>query len=90
MIKTILTYAGTIQEIQNRNDLILITDSQEVETVLNDLNYPSSDEEAPMDFGGLFVALQDGDYSDILAYEGTIPYLYKDLWKIDTKFIPYN
>ena len=83
MLTTILIYAGTIQEIQNRNDLILITDSQEVETVLNDLNYPATDEKAPMDFGGLFVAIQDGDYSEIFAFEWTVPYLSKDLWKID-------
>ena len=86
MLKPKLTYAGTIKDIQDRDDLILVMDSQEVQAVLEHINYPLKDDESPMDFSGLFVSIQDGDYLDIFAYEGTIPYLFENIWKIDRQY----
>jgi len=83
MLKPSLTYAGTIKDIQNRDDLILVTDSQEVQSVLELINYPSKDDENAMDFSGLFVSIQDGDYAEIYAYLGSIPYLFENIWKIN-------
>ena len=86
MLKPKLTYAGTIKDIQDRDDLILVTDSQEVQAVLEHINYPPENDESPMDFSGFFVSIQDGDYLDIFAYEGTIPYLFQNICKIDLQY----
>ena len=39
--------------------------------------------EDPIDFSGLFVLAGDGDYDEVFAFEGCVPYLNKDLWKIE-------
>jgi len=83
MLKPNLTFAGTIKDIQDRDDLILVTDSQDVQSVLDHINYPPSGDEDPMDFSGLFVSIQDGDYLEIFAYLGSIPYLFENIWKIE-------
>ena len=86
MLKPIVTYVGTISVVENRKDLILVTDALEVKWILDHLGYPSADEDAPVDFSGLFVSIRDGDYEEVYAFEGCVPYLYKDLWKIDTQW----
>ncbi len=83
MLKPSLTYAGTIKDIQDRDDLILVTDSQEVQSVLEHINYPPEDDENALDFSGLFVSIQDGDFVEIYAYLGSIPYLFENIWKIN-------
>ena len=84
MLKPMVTYVGTINIIQNRKDLILLTDSLDVDYVLDYLGYPASDDDDPMDFSGLFVIVGDGDYEEVYAFEGCVPYLNKDLWQIDS------
>jgi hypothetical protein len=79
------TYVGTINDIQKRRDLMLITDSFEVKHILDDLGYPATDDDDSMDFSGLFVLVGDGDYEEVYAIEGCVPYLYKDLWMINTQ-----
>ena len=83
MLKPIVTYFGTINDIQERKDLMLITDSYEVKYILDYLGYPAFDDDDPMDFSGLFVLVGDGDYEDVYAFEGCVPFLYKDLWMIN-------
>jgi len=83
MLKPIVTYVGTINDIQDRRDLMLITDSYEVKHILDYLGYPATDDDDPMDFSGLFVSVRDGDYEEVYAFEGCVPYLYKDLWQIE-------
>jgi len=86
MLKPIVIYVGTINVIENRKDLILVTDLMEVKWILDYLGYPATDDDDPFDFSGLFVAVRDGDYEEVLAFEGCVPYLYKDLWMIDTEW----
>jgi hypothetical protein len=86
MLKTIVTFFGTINDIQERKDLMLITDSLEVKYILDHLGYPAPDEDEPLDFSGLFVLVGEGDYEEVYAFEGCVPYLYKNLWKIDTQW----
>lgn len=50
-------------------DLILNTDSVEVKYILEYLGYPAPDEEDPLEFSGLFVAVKDGDYEEVYAFE---------------------
>jgi hypothetical protein len=83
MLKPLITYAGIINDIQDRRDLILITDSLEVKYILDYLGYPATDDDDPMDISGLFISVGDGDYEEVFAFEGCVPYLYKDLWQID-------
>ena len=86
MLKPIVIYVGTINVIENRKDLILVTDLMEVKWILDYLGYPATDDDDPFDFSGLFVAVREGDYEEVLAFEGCVPYLYKDLWMIDTEW----
>ena len=83
MRKPVITYVGTIKIIEDREDLILVTDQYEVDRILEYFGYPAKNNEDPKDFSGLFVSIKDGDYEEVLAFEGCVPYLYKDLWKIE-------
>ena len=67
MLKSIVTYVGTINDIQDRRDLMLITDSFEVNYILDDLGYPAPDDDDPFEFSGLFVLVGDGDYEQDYA-----------------------
>lgn len=70
---------GTIRDIQNRKDLILVDLSQDVRAIKEYLgNHPDL-----KDFNGFFVKIHNGDYTEIFAYEGTVPYLDKELWKVE-------
>ena len=82
MFTTLISYFGTIADIQNRDDLILITDSQEVQVILSDLNFFAHEDDHLLDFDGLFVSIQDGAYADIFAFEGVVPYLWKEIFRI--------
>jgi len=83
MLKPIVTYIGKINVIQNRKDLILVTDSFEVKWILDYLGYHASGVDDVFEFSGLFVTIMDGDYGEVFAFEGCVPYLFKDLWMID-------
>jgi hypothetical protein len=50
------------------------------------LGYPSPDDDDPMDFSGLFVSVEDGDYEEVYAFEGCVPIFYKDLWMFTTQW----
>jgi len=82
IVKPFVTYVGTINDIQDRNYLLLITDSMEVEIILDYLGYPLPGDDDPLEFSSLFVLVGDGDYKEVFAFEGCVLYLYKDLWKI--------
>mgnify|MGYP001069540916 CR=1 FL=1 len=86
MLKPIVIYVGTINVIENRKDLTLVTDLMEVKWILDYLGYPASVDGDPIDFSGLFVSVREGDYEAVFAFEGCVPYLYIDLWMIDTQW----
>ena len=65
---------------------MLITNSFEVKYILDHLGYPASDNEDLIDFSSLFVLEGDGDYDEVYAFEGCVPYLNKDLWNIITRW----
>ncbi len=88
MLKRIVTYLGTINDIQDREDLMLITNSFEVKYILDHLGYPAPDDEDAINFSGLFVLVGDGDYDEVYAFEGCVPYFNKDLWKIELQYNP--
>ena len=86
MLKPIVTYVGTINDIQDRRDLMLMTDSLEVKYILDYFGYPADDDGDPLEFSGLFILVGEGDYEEVYAFEGCVPYLYKDLWMINTRW----
>ncbi|MHA1280374.1 MAG: hypothetical protein ACTSQ8_24655 [Candidatus Helarchaeota archaeon] len=86
MLKPIVTYVGTINVIENRKDLILMTDPFEVESILKYFGCPASDDDDPLDFSGMFVTIRDGDYGEVYAFKGCVPYLNKDLWVINPQW----
>jgi hypothetical protein len=95
MLETIISYAGKIADLQNRDDLVLLTDSQDVKEILDDLNFFArsktalrAEDEYLVDINGLFVAVKDGAYGEIYAFEGTVPYLTSDIWKLELSWTP--
>lgn len=97
MLETIISYAGKIADLQNRDDLILLTDSQVVKEILDDLNFFARSKTALRaedkyldDINGLFVSVQDGAYGEIYAFKGSVPYLTLDIWKFELVWSPIN
>ena len=74
---------GTIEDIQERTDLTLVTDSQEVYTIFEHIGGNQGlriqDEYG---FYGLFVTVENGDYGEVYAYNGSIPHLWKKLYEV--------
>jgi hypothetical protein len=96
MLETIISYAGKIADLQNRDDLLLLTDSQDVKEILDDLNFFAQEDECLQDINGLFVSVQDGAYGEIYAFskspsdEGAVPYLSLDIWKLELSWTPID
>jgi len=67
---------GTIKSIANRDDLTL------VESDVDYIKEHFGRKAAVMQFDGFFVAVKDGDYSEVYGYRGTVPRLDKDLYKV--------
>ncbi len=70
-------YVGNISKINKRNDLQLITDSQEIKEIKSHLGNPDW-----FDFNGCFVSVKDGDYDELYCFDGIVPYLDKPVYKI--------
>jgi hypothetical protein len=66
----------TVAELNNRDDLILASDSQDVQYVKEYLG------EIAQDYDSFFLKVEDGDYAEVWGMEGIIPYLYKTVHKI--------
>jgi len=81
MLKPIITYVGTINDIQDRRDLKLITDSFEVNFILDYLDYPTPDDVDPMELSGLLVLVADG------GFEGCFTYFYKNIQNINSQWV---
>lgn len=71
----------TIRDIEDREDLQLITDSQDVEAIKE---YLGSDVERIdlNEIDGFFVSICDGDYLEILGFCGNVPYSDKELYQL--------
>lgn len=73
---------GTVKDLNTRNDLQFLSDSQEVKTIKDYLGNDS----ILNDFDAFFVKVDNGDYSEIYAIEGIIPELNKTVWQIGIWF----
>ena len=79
-MKTIIrtTYAGKIGDLQDRDELQLITNSQDVEEVKDYFgNRPSVRR-----FEGFLVDVGDGEYGDVYKFESNIAHNSYPVWRI--------
>jgi hypothetical protein len=67
-----------IKDIQNRQELVLITDSQEIKAVAEGIGKDLSC------YGCLFVEIIGCEYGDIYACLNSIPYLDQELFKVNS------
>lgn len=67
-----------IQDIQNREDLVLVTNSQDTEEIRQSLAHLKN----VLKSDSFFAKIQDGDYVELYGFEGIIPLQYKTLIKI--------
>lgn len=73
---------GTVADINDRDDLAFISDSQDVDAIADSLGLDHDE------WGSFFVKVEDGDYSEVYAVEGNVPYLHKTLYRIDREWLP--
>jgi len=71
--------SGTIAGINKREDLILVTDSQDVGEIKNYFG----DRPAIKEFDGFFVKVGEGDFEEVYGFHGIVPNLEKSLFKIE-------
>jgi hypothetical protein len=72
------TPAGTIADLDKRPELVLVTDSQDVEAVKDYFGNRA----AVKDFDGFLVEVDDGEYKDVFGFEGSVPSLGKIAYKV--------
>ena len=71
-------YAGVIGDLEDRNDLQLVTDSQDVQDIKDYFgNAPAVE-----DYDGFFVKVGDGELDEVYAFVGSIPVLNKPIFEI--------
>lgn len=70
---------GSIGDLQKRDDLQLLTDSQDVNAVKEYFG----NREAVKEFDGFFVKVEEGDLPEVYGFHGIVPNLDKDIYKIE-------
>lgn len=71
-------FVGNIRKVDNRRDLQLVTDSQDMDAIGDYLGNP----EWFKDFGGCFVKTKDGEYDELYCFDGIVPHLDKSLYAV--------
>ncbi|MBA7554071.1 hypothetical protein ES705_46683 [subsurface metagenome] len=70
---------GTILDLNKRDDLILVTDSQDVSEIKNYFG----DRAAVKEFDAFFVKVGEGDFVEVYGFHGIVPNLEKTVWQIE-------
>ena len=70
---------GRMDSLQERDDLVLVTDKQEVDAIKHHFGNPYW-----WDFDGCLVKVKDGEYDEVYCFAGNIPFLHKPIYKIET------
>ena len=68
---------GTIRNLQEREDLELITSDEGIKQIKEHLGNPQW-----FDFDACFVKIEEGEYKEIYCYYGKIPDLDKVVYKV--------
>jgi hypothetical protein len=66
-----------VQDIQHRDDLIFVSDSQDVEAVAEFVPLNQRD-----NYGSYFVKVNEGDYVEIYGMFGMVPWLERSIYKL--------
>jgi len=86
-----ITDMGTVADINHRDDLILIDIDRDRKSVIDSLPLKIWDyfNKYYNDIHGysFFVKVENGEYKEIYAYPGTIPYIVKTLLKIEWWYV---
>lgn len=69
--------AGTVADLEGRDDLVLVTDSQEIEALRENFGNPDW-----WDYDGCFVEVDEGDYDDVYCFHGVVARHEKEIDKI--------
>jgi len=77
-------FYGIIDDLDSRPELILVTDSYQVQLIKDHIGNP----EWANDYHSFFVEVQDGEYINIFGLEYIIPYSSYPIYKITKKHIP--
>ena len=85
--RTVLEHVGTIAAIADRDDLTLVTDSQDRDHIRDHLGM-KPDENGYYALDSFFVKAENGDYSEIYGFDGIVPGLHKPLYKITLEHSP--
>ncbi len=73
-------FFGSIRQLDFRDDLILITDSQDVKAIKDHFgNAPAAN------YDGFFVKIGPGVYEEVYGFDGVVPSLDKSVFKITMK-----
>ncbi len=70
---------GTIRDIKDRDDLSLVSDSYDVNGILD---YIGASDSVKDDIDGLFVKTENAEYTEVYGFRNNVPYLSKRLWKL--------
>lgn len=79
--KLIVSLFGTVKDLETREDLQLITDTQDI----NMIKAYFGNSEDLEDFNAFFVKIESGDYTEVYGFSGIIPELHKQIWKVYEK-----
>ena len=77
--------SGTVADLDKRKDLVLVTNDTEVTDLKH---YIAGDPFIPRlrekldDFGGFFVKVEDGEYTEIYGFSGSVAYTYKTIYRV--------
>jgi hypothetical protein len=66
-----------VQDLHGRDGLIFVSDSQEVRTVKEHLPRHAQD------YDSYFVAVDEGEYTEVYGMFGTVPYIAKEVYPVD-------
>ncbi len=74
---------GTIADFNDRPEFSLVTLSQDVESVKEMFG----NRQAVKEFDGFLVKEEDGDYSEVYGFTGSVPYNNKTVYKVTRTFV---
>lgn len=74
------TRIGILQDLKHREDLILVTDNQDVDAIKEQFGNPIELKE----FDGFLVKVEEGELEEVYGFEG-VPFWHKTAWKVEMK-----
>lgn len=72
---------GRFQDYPENKYYTLVTDTQDVEAIWDEFG----NDPTVTDFGGFLVKVGEGEYKDVLGFQGNVPWDYKSLYRIVRK-----